>query len=110
MAKGYLGKMVDVVCDRPLGTTHPKHGYVYEANYGYVPDTIAPDGEALDAYYLGVTEPVQQTQGVCIAVIHRLNDDDDKLVVVPVGTTLTDEEIVTAVRFQEQWFETKVVR
>jgi inorganic pyrophosphatase len=45
MAKEYLGKEVQLSIDRPLGTKHPKHGFVYEVNYGFVPNTKAPDGE-----------------------------------------------------------------
>jgi inorganic pyrophosphatase len=51
----YLDQHVRVVMDRPLGANHPKHGFLYTANYGYVPGTIAPDGDALDAYFLGAT-------------------------------------------------------
>ena len=96
--------------DRPLGTKHPKHGFVYEANYGYVDGVKAPDGEDLDAYYLGVDVPLQKATGVCIAIVHRQSDDDDKLVVVPQGVTLTDEEIRVATHFQEQWFKSEIVR
>lgn len=48
-----------------------------------MPGTIAPDGEEIDAYVLGVFEPKEEFTGTCIAVIHRTNDDDDKLIVVP---------------------------
>lgn len=110
LARSYLGHTVDVVFDRPLGSKHPKHGFAYEVNYGYLPGTQAPDGEALDAYYLGVTEPLETATGVCIAVIHREDDDDDKLVVVPTGLEVSDEEILHAVSFQEQWFKSRIVR
>ena len=110
IAKRYLDERVHVVFDRPFGTKHPKHGFVYEANYGHLPGIQAPDGEDLDAYYLGVAEPLQEAEGTCIAIIHRENDDDDKLVVVPEGTGLTDEEILKAVAFQEQWFKSSIVR
>ncbi|MEI7480142.1 MAG: inorganic diphosphatase, partial [bacterium] len=53
----YLGKAVQVIMDRPLGSNHPKHGFRYEVNYGFVPDTKAPDGEEIDAYVLGVDIP-----------------------------------------------------
>ena len=79
--------------DRPLGTKHPRHGYIYEVNYGYVPNTISGDGMEFDVYVLGVNEPCNDFIGECIAVIHRTNDDDDKLIVVPEGMTLTEEEI-----------------
>lgn len=110
LAKSYLGHEVTVTMDRPLGTTHPKHGFVYEANYGYIEGTVAPDGECLDAYYLGVSEARSVARGVCIAVIHRLEDDDDKLVVVPSGTDMTDEQIRAATDFQERWFASVIVR
>ena len=108
--KGFLGKEIKVIMDRPLGSKHPKHGFVYEANYGYIPNTKSPDGEELDAYYLGVSKPLKKAKGICIAIIHRTNDDDDKLVVVPEGTKLTNEEIEKDTKFQEQWFEHIIIR
>lgn len=110
LAREFLGKKVKVTMDRPLGSTHPKHGFVYEANYGYIEGVKAPDGEDLDAYFLGVTEPMQQASGVCIAIVHRLENDDDKLVVVPEGVLLSDDEIRAATHFQEQWFKGEIVR
>lgn len=67
----------------------PLRALKYEANYGYVPATRASVGAELDAYYLGTDEPMQRAKGVCIAVVHRKDDDDDKLVVVPQGIELT---------------------
>lgn len=110
IAKDFLGKEAEIVIDRPLGSKHPKHGFVYEVNYGFVPNTKAPDGEELDAYYLGVDKPLKKASGICIAIIHRTNDDDDKLVVVPKGESLTDEEIEEQTRFQEQWFKHVIIR
>lgn len=110
LAKNFLGKTVDILIDRPLGSKHPKHGFTYEANYGFVPDTKAPDGEELDAYVLGVDEPIKEFKGTSIAVIHRLEDDDDKLIVVPKGVSMADEEIEKAVEFQEKWFKHEIVR
>ena len=110
LAKGFLGNSVDVIIDRPLKSLHPKHGFEYMANYGYIQDVIAPDGEGLDAYFLGVSDPLETASGVVIAIIHRIDDDDDKLVVVPNGITLNDEEIEAAVEFQEKWFKHTIVR
>ena len=109
-AKEFIGKIVEVQMDRPLGTRHPKHGFIYCVNYGYIPNTISGDGEELDAYLLGVFEPVQNYIGKCIAVIHRTNDDDDKLVVVPESKNYTDEEIRVLTEFQERFFESKIIR
>lgn len=110
LAKKYLGKEVKVVIDRPLGSKHPKHGFVYEVNYGYIEGVIAPDGEELDAYLLGVSEPVKEYIGVCIAIAHRKDNDDDKLIVVPKGVNITDKEILKLINFQEKWFDTEIVR
>lgn len=83
--KEFLGQTVTVKIGRQLGTTHPVHGFVYEVNYGYIPGTIFGDGEELDAYVLGVHKPLDTFEGVVIAIIHRINDDDDKLVVMEKG-------------------------
>jgi len=109
-AKYYLGKEVEVKIDRPLGSKHPKYASIYPVNYGFVPDTLAPDGEELDAYVLKVFEPVEVFVGDCIAIVHRKDDDDDKLVVVPPGESMSDEEITDAVRFQEEWFDSEIRR
>lgn len=55
----YLNKDVLVKIDRKLGSKHPKHGFIYTLNYGYIPNTISGDGEELDAYVLGVYEPLK---------------------------------------------------
>lgn len=111
LTRKYLGKKVELEIDRPLGNKHPKHGFVYQANYGYIPDTKAPDGEEIDAYFLGIDKPVKKAEGRCIAIIHRLNDDDDKLAVVPAGKeNMTDKEIAKSVHFQEQWFKYIIIR
>ncbi len=111
LAKRYLGKVVEVKIDRPLGSSHPEYGFEYKANYGYVPGVEAPDGEELDAYFLGTDKPLRRGRGRCIAVVHRLDDDDDKLVVVAPGKeNMKDMEIRRAVSFQEKWFDWQIVR
>lgn len=110
LAKQFLGKEVEVIFDRPLGSKHPKHGFTYEVNYGYLEGVKAPDGEDLDAYYLGTDQSIQKVIGTVKAIIHRLDNDDDKLVVMPKDVSMTDEEIDQAVHFQEQWFKHQVIR
>ena len=84
--------------------------YIYPINYGYIPNTISGDGKELDVYILGIDKPLEEFEGKCIAVIHRINDDDDKLVVVPEGKNYTDEEIRVLTEFQERFFESIVIR
>lgn len=101
LARGYLGRRVHLHIDRPAGSHHPKHGFRYEVNYGYLPGVIAPDGDELDAYHL-TNNPAEETDGLVVAIIHRFHDDDDKLVVVdPAEAQVTDEEIHQRVAFQE---------
>lgn len=106
----YIGNIVQVKIDRPLNSNHPKHGFAYPVNYGFVPNTISGDGEELDCYVLGIDKPIDNFEGKCIAVIHRTNDNDDKLIVVPEGEDYTDEEIRKLTRFQEQYFESEIIR
>ena len=104
-----IGSTVRVIVDRPLGSHHPVHRELYyPVNYGYVQGVPAPDGEEQDAYILGVDIPLARFVGKVIAVIHRLDDVEDKWVVVPEGVTLTREEIFGAVSFQEQFFKTEI--
>ena len=104
-----IGTIVTVTVDRPLGTAHPKHKtLIYPINYGYIDGIPAPDGDWQDAYILGVDEPVQQFTGKVIAVIHRADDVEEKWVVCPEDKAFTKEEIEEAVRFQEQYFQSKI--
>lgn len=106
----YLNKTVTVKMDRPLGSKHPDWDLIYEVNYGYLPNTISGDGEELDCYVLGVNKPLDNFTGKCIAIIHRINDNDDKLIIVPEGINFTDEEIRTLTNFQEKYFESIIIR
>ena len=108
--KDYLGKTLKIKIDRPFGSKHPKHGFIYPVNYGYVPNTISGDGEELDVYLLGVFKPVEEFEGKCIAIIHRTNDNDDKLVVVPEEKEYSNEAIDALTEFQEQYFEHIIIR
>ena len=103
----YLNKIVKVKINRPLGSKHPKYDFIYPVNYGFVPNTVSGDGEELDCYVLGVFEPLEEFEGRCIAVIHRTNDDDDKLVIVPDEEIYSDEEIEKLVEFQEKYMQVK---
>lgn len=104
-----IGSVVRVVVDRPLGTYHPKHKDIYySVNYGYIPGVMAPDGEEQDAYILGVNEPVKEFVGKVIAIIHRIDDVEEKWIVAPEGVSFTKEEIIRQVAFQEQFFRIKI--
>ena len=109
-ARDFIDRIVKVEIDRPLGSRHPEHGFVYLLNYGYVPGVLSPDGEELDAYVLGVFEPLEAFEGRCIAVVHRTNEDDDKLVVVPEGQHYSDDQIRALTAFQERFHTSVIIR
>ena len=107
--KDFLNKKVKIVMDRSMGSKHPKWNFIYPINYGYVPNTISGDGEELDAYIVGIFEPVEEYEGKCIAAIHRLDDDDDKLVIAPEEKIYTKQQIEALVEFQERFFEHEII-
>lgn len=106
----YLGEKVRVIIDRPLGSKHPEWDMVYPINYGYLPNTKAPDGEEIDVYVLGVDKPLKEFEGEVIAIIHRVNDNDDKLVVVPEGKDFSTDEIKKLINFQEKYFKSEIIK
>lgn len=104
-----LGKIVEVVIDRPLGSRHPKFpNLVYEVNYGYIPGTKAADGEEIDAYVLGEDKALKTFVGRVIAIVERLDDNEDKLVVSAPGKDFTDDQIAKQINFQEKYFKSKI--
>lgn len=106
-----LGKTVTVTVDRPLGSRHPRHKeLVYPINYGYVKGFTAGDSEDQDAYILGVDTPVRTFTGTVIAIVHRLDDAEDKWVVAPEKLTFTENEIAERISFQERYFRTQIFR
>ena len=106
----YIGNQVMITIDRPKSSKHPKYGYEYPVNYGYLPFTESGDGEELDAYVLMVDIPLEKYVGRCIGIIRRTDDDDDKLIVVPQAYDLDDKTIEQEVEFQEKWFNHILLR
>jgi inorganic pyrophosphatase len=107
----YLGKIVTVKIDRPLGSLHPKYDLKYEVNYGNLPHTANDDGEEIDVYVLGIDKPLNSFTGKCVAIIHRLNDNDDKLIIIPEKIdNISNEEINKLTYFQEKYFKSTIIR
>lgn len=108
--KSYLGKTVTIKIDRPIGYIHKKEKYSieYPINYGFIPDVFGGDGEELDVYLLGLNMPVSEAECRIIAIVHRHNDIEDKLVGAPHGLNFSEEEIEKAICFQEQYYDTEI--
>ena len=102
-----LGKSVHVVIDRPIGHCHK--GIVYPVNYGYIPGMMGGDGEAQDAYILGIDTPLSTFDGQVVGAIRRKNDVEDKLIVAPEGMVFHQGQIAEAVHFQEQNFDSHII-
>ena len=104
----FLGEKVHVEMDRPIGTEHPKHpGLYYPINYGYVPGVLGGDGEELDVYVLGVSEPIEAFDGRVIGIVHRQDDNEDKLVAAPDGRIFDQAQIAQQVYFQEKYYHSE---
>lgn len=94
-----------VEVDRPIGIPHPRFAAMVDrATYGLVPRTTAADGGEIATFVPGVAGPLERFERRCIAVIHRTDDCEDKLVVTPEGRDFDDAEILEAVSFQERFF------
>ena len=108
--RGYLGKTVRIEIDRPIGYVHVKEKYSleYKINYGYIPGVLGGDGEELDVYLLGVDVPVEEFTGKIVAVVHRADDVEDKLVMAPEGVEYTADQIYDTISFQEKYYNTTV--
>ena len=97
-----------------LPKSHPlKHskvyGFIYSINYEFIHKTIAPDQGKIDAYLLGVFDPIDEFKGCCITIIHKTNDDDNKLVVAPKILNYSDEQIKALTEFQERFYESDII-
>ena len=102
---GILGWQVSGTIDRPFGSAHPRHpDMIYPVNYGYVNGVQAGDGEEQDAYVFGISAPVSSFTGRVVAVLHRLNDCEDKWIVSVDGSVPDRNEILRTIDFQEQYY------
>lgn len=105
-----IGREVTVVIDRTIGSAHPKHPDIrYPINYGFIPGILAGDGEEQDVCLLGVDHPLETFTGEVVAIIHRLDDVEDKWVVAPKNRRFSEVEIRDATAFQEQYFQIEVI-
>ena len=108
--RSYLGKVIRIEIDRPIGFVHKKKEKVlhYPINYGFIPNVFGGDGEELDVYLLGVDRPVTEYTCRIIGIVHRENDVEDKLIAAPEGLTFTKDQMAEAIHFQEKYYITYI--
>jgi len=109
LSKNWLGNFVKVIVDRPLGSKHPKYGFKYPVNYGYIPNTLAADGMEIDAYILKESEVLDEFKGKVLAIIHRSDDLEDKLIVIANTKEISRAEILAMIQFQKQYFDSTII-
>ena len=107
-ARDFINQTVLLKISQPFGSKHPFWNFFYPINYGYLP--VDSGRKKLPAYILGIYEPVEVFEGPCIAVLHHLNDNNDKLIIVPNGKNYTDAQISALTEFQEKSFEHSIIR
>lgn len=61
-----------------------------------------------DAYIVGVNEAVKEFTGKITAVVHRLDDVEEKWVVAPENLSFSEKEIMEQIKFQEQYFKSEI--
>ena len=110
MVWSYLGKQIVAEIDRPIGYLHVKGSkqLLYPVNYGYIPGVLGGDGEELDVYCLGEKQPLERFSGKVIAIVHRADDVEDKLVACPFDRDFDAHEICREIYFQEKFYDTTV--
>jgi len=76
-------------------------------------DPIRADDHMADARLISEAQvghaPAVLDEGKA-AIAHRKIDDDEKLIIVAPGISMTDKKIMDAIWFQEQYLDTEIVR
>lgn len=112
--KSLIGMELDAIITRPIGTVHPRYkDIIYEVNYGVVKDFELKDGRDLKTYIVGESMPTELNgtyHGKVLAILHRLNDENDRIIIAPIGRTLSDDEIISKTEFAEQYFVSEIIR
>jgi inorganic pyrophosphatase len=103
-----IGETYKVIVDIPVGSSHPDYPDItFEVNYGYVDGVLAADGEAQYAYILGPKDAIEEFEGKLVAIIHRINDVENKWVIAK--ESYTKEEIFKQIEFMEKYFKVEVL-
>ncbi len=110
MVWSYIGKQISAEIDRPVGYLHCKGNkqLLYPINYGFIPGVLGGDGEELDVYCLGCEKPVKTFEGKVIAIVHRADDVEDKLVACDPAQAFSLADICNQIYFQEKYYDSTV--
>jgi inorganic pyrophosphatase len=99
-----IGKKIDVIVNHPMGSRYLR-GLIYPVNYGIVNESSV----SLEAYILGEFKPIKEFTGRVIAVIHRKDIFENKLVVARSTQKYSKEAIIGLTEFQERFYDSEVI-
>ncbi|MCR4926216.1 MAG: NUDIX domain-containing protein [Clostridiales bacterium] len=99
-----LGKYAKVKVTRPIKSFHPKYGFEYELNYGFVEGVTNISGTKQGAYIMGIDHPVREFDGRIIAIIKRNNMKGVEWVVAPKSKKFIVNDIKKAIDFAESYY------
>jgi len=74
--------------------------FAYSANYWFVPDTLAPDGTSSTPTSSASPCRCSPPTGSVSPLPTGSDDNDDKLVVIPAGATVPDDDTIAIAVFE----------
>ncbi len=105
----FANNIVDIIIDRPLGSKHPKFGWRYPINYGYIPNTKAEDNLEIDVYIIDSNKPLKEAKVKIIGIVEREDDIESKLIgIIDRAKKYTLSQIYEKIEFQEQFFNSTI--
>lgn len=111
IGKEALGKTVTVIIDQPYGSMNYRNPDVLNPlNIGYIEEDITDeDREFQEAYVYGPQEPLEKFTGIVIGIVYHRNDSSSRWIVAPPGIVIHPDEIIQALGFEEQYYETRFI-
>lgn len=110
LGREWLGKTVTVIIDHPYGSFHPHIAdLTYPVNTGYVEELFQKNDEFQDAYVIGPKEPLDTFKGVVSGIIYHKDDHRSYFIVTRVAENIDENEIIQAVGFEQQFYETRIL-
>ncbi len=91
----YLGKNIKVTINKNL-------------NSGYFTDLKTPNNKYQNVYVIGVKKPIKEFEGKVIAIINRIDEIENILVVSYNNKKYTKEEILKLINYEDKKYKSKI--
>lgn len=100
-----LVKNVDIVIDRPKGTTHPRFpNFVYKVDYGYLKETTSMDGAGIDVW---VGTSGKKIDAIMCIVDLMKKDSEIKILI---GCTEEEKQIIYQTHNETEYMKGILIR